>query len=354
MTARTAAIIGIAVMSGAMPAATPPLPPGAEIIAASAQGLSADGAGLSVMTYNVKGLPWPMGIGRSGPLARIGARLHALRQAGRQPHVVLLQEAFTNEAKAIADVAGYPYRADGPTQILAAADPTDMAFLSEASMLAGEGMGKMSDSGLMILSDYPIVAVRQAAFPVDACAGFDCLANKGMVLAFVRVPGSATPVAILNAHLNARSASGVSIVRAFTAYGRQVAAMDAFLRANLPAGTPLVLGGDLNVGRDRARRALMEAFAAHWTGSERLSRGVLRACASGAGRCPPLSEDARKALEHNKDWQIAVDADGQGVAARRIAVPFGRETDGTMLSDHMGYVAYYAMPARRAQVAGNF
>ena len=57
---------------------------------------------LSVMTYNVRGLPWPIAWGRADALAQIGDRLAALRRAGRQPHILLLQEAFTPEARAIA------------------------------------------------------------------------------------------------------------------------------------------------------------------------------------------------------------------------------------------------------------
>lgn len=298
-------------------------------------------AGLSVMTYNVKGLPWPMGFGRTAALTQIGQRLRALRAAGRQPRIVLLQEAFTQEAKAIADAAGYRYRADGPASDVAGAAPSDAAFMRAGSALYGEGVGKLSDSGLMILSDYPIVNVRRAAFPADACAGYDCLANKGILLAFVQTPGSAAPTAILNTHLNARSASGVSISRAFAAYTRQVRALDSFIRANVPAGVPLVLAGDLNVGRDPDRRGLVERFAAQWTGEPTLSRGVLQACAHAKAGCAPLSADARGSLKHNKDWQVAVGADGRGQGAYRIAVPFGHETDGSMLSDHVGYVAYY-------------
>jgi hypothetical protein len=71
-------------------------------------------AGLSVMTYNVEGLPWPARFGRGAALARIGERLAALRAAGAQPRIVLLQEAFSDDAKAIRTASGYPYAAIGP------------------------------------------------------------------------------------------------------------------------------------------------------------------------------------------------------------------------------------------------
>ena len=45
---------------------------------------------LSVMTYNVNGLPWPIALGRDAALGRIADRLAGMRRAGRQPHIVLL------------------------------------------------------------------------------------------------------------------------------------------------------------------------------------------------------------------------------------------------------------------------
>jgi hypothetical protein len=71
-------------------------------------------AALSVMTYNVHGLPFPIAFQRDPALHEIGTRLTALRRGGQQPHVVLLQEAFTTDAKAIAPLAGYRYVALGP------------------------------------------------------------------------------------------------------------------------------------------------------------------------------------------------------------------------------------------------
>ncbi len=56
---------------------------------------------LSVMTYNIHGLPWPVAWGRTSAFVQITQRLGALRAGGRQPHVVLLQEAFTRQAQAM-------------------------------------------------------------------------------------------------------------------------------------------------------------------------------------------------------------------------------------------------------------
>src|SRR5690349_15489961 len=58
---------------------------------------------LTVMSYNVEGLPPPARFGRSASLERIGAGLAALRREGREPNVVLLQESFASEAKRIGE-----------------------------------------------------------------------------------------------------------------------------------------------------------------------------------------------------------------------------------------------------------
>lgn len=297
-------------------------------------------AGLSVLTYNVKGLPWPVAMGREQALGDIADRLRTLRREARHPRVVLLQEAFTGAAKRIGRESGYRYVAEGPVrEAVPAATRPD--FVAEGNPLLGEGIGKFADSGLMILSDYPILAVRRAAFPDDACAGFDCLASKGMVMALIAVPGAATPVAVINAHLNARRASGVSIARAFEAYERQVGALDRFVEAAVPAGIPVIVAGDLNVGQSPDRRALMEATVADWLDRPRTGdvKGELRRCFE-ARRCGPLPADAAEALDRNKDWQVAVPSGRSRLISHRIEVPFGRKA-GTMFSDHVGYTVHY-------------
>lgn len=295
--------------------------------------------GLSVMTYNVEGLPWPARFGRSGSLARIGERLAAMRAGGAQPRIVLLQEAFSEDAKAIRLASGHRYAAFGPTSGSApetAPSPTDRTFAANASFLKGERSGKLLDSGLVILSDYPILSVRRAAFPAAACAGYDCLANKGMVMAIVAVPGQPGPIAVVNLHLNSKRASGVAIDRADAAFRRQVAAVDRFLTANHVPGMPMIVAGDFNIGRSAIRRAMVMDVLARHHGT--VPKDVLSAC---AGACrDTLSDDARAAHRRAKDWQFLIPGATGDLTVRRIATPFGREADGSMLSDHVGYTAY--------------
>jgi len=306
--------------------------------------------GLSVMTYNIEGLPWPVRSGRGADLAAIGARLRQLRDAGRQPHVVLLQEAFSEDAQRIGGDAGYPHIVRGPDAAMAgksAASRDDLDFAGAGRFLKGERSGKLVGSGLEILSDYPVLAVRREAFPAYACAGYDCLANKGIVMAIVAVPGQPTPVAIVDVHLNSRRASHVPRARSLYAYREQIDAVDDFLRRNAPAGMSMIVGGDFNIGQDGPRRAYVDARLGHWWGGAR--RDAFHLCMASADGCGrTMSAEAMKSLYHGRDWQFLAPAEGTELGVRRIAVPFGHEADGSMLSDHIGYAAYYTIASHAA------
>lgn len=328
---------------------------GCGLILAAARGIAGDkdafdplsqpvAAPLSVMTYNVEGLPWPARINRRASLLHIANRLHALRAAGRQPHVVLLQEVFSDDARAMARSAGYAFIAFGPSahgtgDVRQSVPTTGIS----PDHLHGEGLGKLLDSGLVILSDYPIGRVRSMAF-ADACAGFDCLANKAAMAAEIELPGRAGPVTIVNLHLNARKASGVAVERANAAYRRQASALQHFLSATDPA-RPLVVGGDFNIGRSAPRRAAIEEALA-----PRSQRGVadaLSLCIAFPNGCRGArTEDAVATHLRGKDRQFLFPGTETGLAVRAISIPFGQDRDGSMLSDHVGYVAHLDLVPR--------
>jgi hypothetical protein len=291
---------------------------------------------LSVMTYNVKGLPFPAAYGRADKLAEIGQRLGYLRRAGVQPHVVLLQEAFIPEAKAIARAAGYAHVALGPQIADVGTAPVDLA--GGASWFKGESLGKWVDSGLVILSDYPIIRTRKMAFPADMCAGFDCLAAKGVLLAWIKVPGHDTPVAIADTHLNSRKASGVDVNRANTAYGLQVAAARQFIRANVPADAGIIFGGDFNLGHDPRRIAAEAAQGGIVPGAREAT-----ALANAIDTTGMTSRDRTAILSRAKDKQYFRAGADDGLVLRDLEVPFGIDNGGNRLSDHLGFIASYAV-----------
>jgi endonuclease/exonuclease/phosphatase family metal-dependent hydrolase len=294
---------------------------------------------LTVMSYNVEGLPAPARFGRAASLDRIAAHLADLRQQGREPDVVMLQEAFAGPGARIAQEAGYRYVVAGPSAHAVNAAPAPAAanrFVAVTSHLKGEGDGKWLDSGLRILSDYPITKVDRLAFPTWACAGYDCLANKGALIAWVRIPGSAQPVAFIDTHLNSRAASGVPQDRADTAYAYQTVALRQFIAERVPAHAVAFLGGDFNTGRAKvrwhdlggspltqSRNTLLDAFASEHT----------------------LAQDDRRDMEailrRAKDWLFYRGNMRLSVTLTGFEVPFGVRPDGSSLSDHLGYEAHY-------------
>lgn len=306
---------------------------------------------LSVMTYNVKGLPFPIALARSDALMQIGQRLARLRQTGMQPHIIALQEAFTPEAKAIAALAGYRYVALGPQGDVPGRDPAQAmppAFRSAAHWLKGETEGKWLDSGLVILSDYPIRRSLRMAFPSDACAGFDCLAAKGVLVAWIDVPGHAQPVAIADTHLNSRGASGVLVSRADAAFARQLDALRSFLQANVPARDPLVLAGDFNIGHIAQRQAAARKLDALLDPQDEATRAAEKA---GQAHTSP---DIAAILERAKDREFFRPGTRTPITFGAISVPFGQDNGASALSDHIGFITHYTLgndPADKANTS---
>ncbi len=302
-------------------------------------------ASLSVMTYNVHGLPWPLVSGRDAAFGKIEARLSTLRKSNAQPHVIVLQEAFTDSAKKIGTRSGYRYYANGPSRDLqndGQATTADVKFAAAARFFRGESSGKLLDSGLQIASDYPILSVRRAAFPAFACAGYDCLANKGMLLVTLLVPGSATPITVATTHMNSRHASGVGQQRSLYAYQRQVAAIDSFIAANRDPNLPIIFAGDFNASSLDRRHYLINQGAHIWSPLPVYS--ALQDCVMGAvQRGEQINSLASTMIKRGRDWQFYGRGAHATLDAVRLFVPFGTERDGTMLSDHIGYGILYRL-----------
>lgn len=302
------------------------------------------GESLSLLTYNVHGLPWPIVSSRATDLASIGARLAALRAAHAQPSVVVLQEAFTRDAARIGAEAGYRFSATGPSQSErdpAAATPVEQVLAAGASAFKGETEGKWEGSGLRLLSDFPILSVKRMAFPDDDCAGFDCLANKGVLLVTLDVPGKGA-VQIATTHLNSRAASGVPDARSILAYRRQVALLGQFLRREADPDRPLILAGDFNVGDAPGRRpaitAEVEGLKTAW--GDEAGEG-LRTCVTQGHVDRP--QDADYIIRRSRDFEFFYSSRTARITAEQASVPFGREPDGSSLSDHYGFQVRYRL-----------
>lgn len=312
---------------------------------------SAPDNGISVMTYNVQGLPWPLAARRNEAFGRIEKRLMRLRNGGAHPHVVVLQEAFTDRSREIGANAGYRYVVDGPDRDQGGDQPrsaTDTSFADAASFAKGETIGKWMDSGLQVLSDYPVLSVRRAAFPTFACAGYDCLANKGVLMVTLEVPGQSVPVTIVTTHMNSKKSSGVPEARSRFAYERQAEALARFVRENHDTRTPIVFAGDFNASNVQRRRILAGDVAVSSPAGTRVGlKSALQTVAARVEHWPDkLHEDVAYISRRGRDWQFFASGTRAAIAPQRIGIPFGREPDGSMLSDHMGLVISYRLNAK--------
>lgn len=290
---------------------------------------------LTVLTYNVRGLPWPIATGRAKALKKIGAELAAMRKEGRQPDVVLIQEGFRSEVANLVKASGYRYWAQGPTRGERAAKkaPEDGRHYRRVRYVRfGEGWGKFTSAGLHVLTDEPIVEVRNA--PYRYCAGFDCLANKGAML--VRLAPSDLPqdLDIINTHMNSRGASRVPVKRSLRAHNLQTEELNAFITNHWKAEAPLLIGGDFNV-RNAPERYEYQA-------AERPYVVVSEFCNHPSNPCegqPPV--DGEQPWLRSQDLQAFASDGAVSVRPVRVEKVFGPQPGRRRLSDHDGYLVGY-------------
>lgn len=290
-------------------------------------------AEISVLTYNVKGLPWPIAFGRGKALKRIGRELAEMRRKGRQPDVVLLQEGFRGEIADLVRESGYRYWAQGPDRFDAAA-PAE-----SPGAPPGLGAPKFTGSGLHILSDAPILDVEAIAY--RSCAGIDCMANKGAMMARVAAAGLPVALDIVNTHMNARHASRAPPAEAREAHNEQTRELIAFIEANRNAGAPMLVGGDFNV-KNAPERYYFDALKRPYTVvSEFCSRD---GSGCGAGAADAVAEPWLR----SQDLQAFAPG---GVRIRPVEVATLFDARGQRLSDHEGYLVRYRLSWSAATLA---
>ncbi|MEJ2457685.1 MAG: endonuclease/exonuclease/phosphatase family protein [Novosphingobium sp.] len=288
----------------------------------------------SVMTYNVAGLPWPLAKKPASALRAIGERLAMMRARGCAPAVTVLQEAFSRNAKAIATRAGYPYVVEGP-YLRTGTVPKGM----KRDWMLGETAGTPVDSGLMVLSDLPVLDVKRAAFPQGACAGFDCLAAKGVVLVTLQL-ADGRKVMVADTHFNSKGASRAPDARSLDAYRQETRFLAGFITANRVPGVPVVIAGDFNRGQRPKRTAALDAAIGKLGG--RPEADALRSWISGDGATPlARSSDVETIVRRARDMQFTLDGKNSALIPTGADIPFGTEPDGSMLSDHIGYTIRY-------------
>lgn len=301
---------------------------------------------LTVLTYNVEGLPWPVRSGRAKKLRAIGRQLAQLRAQGRAPDVVLLQEGFIKDTAELIALSGYPYVAKGPDKQQRDGNVLGkdrLRFRRIKYPQRGEGMGKWRGSGLYILSEHPIVAQTSHAYRF--CAGLDCLANKGVMTVGVQAPGAPTVIEVANTHMNAKGAARVPRRRTQTAHHLQADELKRFLLNSRTSGAPLIVGGDFNVKHSAVRYDYVLGDYPFVVTSQY--------CKLNPGAC-----EAKMSFDGDAPWLDTQDllgaADGAGVTVRPVQVEALFDgLEGPVLSDHDAYqvrfrLTWSASPAKAA------
>jgi len=256
---------------------------------------------VSVLIYNIYGLPWPILSGRRDLIKQIGKIFGEMRQSGTEPDIVLLQEAFTMKSQPIPEYGGYPNVVGGPKTKDKApklSEDVNPEFSAGRSFWKGEKLGKKLNSGLAILSNFPILEKHTLPFKRHECAGFDCMANKGILVALIQIPGVPEPIYFLTTHMNSGiQTSGVSSERSLIAHNLQMREIDGFIR-NFPGeGRALVYGGDFNMKQDRDRLSQI---------TEQGQQSIVRVyCTVNVDEC-----DIRMSFDGDEPWLDTQDLQG--------------------------------------------
>jgi endonuclease/exonuclease/phosphatase family metal-dependent hydrolase len=295
---------------------------------------------LRVLTYNVEGLPWPARRERGPQLKEIARQLSVLREANAAPDVILVQEAFSGQAVRIGRRAGYLNHVPGPgarERRPPTSDEADPALTGRRKRTKGEGFGHFLSSGLYVLSDYPVVTLNRQPFRSRECAGFDCLANKGVMHARITIPSVPAAVDLFNTHLNARGASGVARERSRAAHRLQVNGVSRFIEQGWDRRNALLAGGDFN------RRGAPQRFE-HFA-EKTPYRLVHQHCVDAPARC-----DVRVSWDGDEPWMDTQDLQGfqsgqmLTVEPIRVEAMFDKPwRAGRPLSDNDGLLVVYGL-----------
>ncbi len=269
---------------------------------------------LRVLTYNIKGLPtFAAPDYDEDRYADIGRILARRQKEGTAPDLVLLQESFVVRTKELRDHANYPHIARGPDE--------------------GRGIASLMslDSGLYILSRYPIVKEETKAFGTSLCSEWDCYANKGVQFARLQIPGLPFPIDIYNTHLQAsRSQDEVRV--------KQVDVLANFIASTHKIGLPLIFAGDFNfrpAWQPASYRDFVRKTALYNVGERCLAKKCKIETGTDPERVFQMTVDHHfTGVEHGQNFQLT---------PLSIERTFAEPVKGRRLSDHAGLETIYEL-----------
>lgn len=317
---------------------------------------------ISVLIYNVAGLPWPLGCGKQSrttdengeriPIAcdrseaqrDIGDALATMRDMETEPDVIMLQEAFIKDSEEIPTRGGYSNWVTGPTSTdlgPTVSERASAAFIAERSFWKGEKLGKWQSSGLLAAADYPIHVRYSHPFNQWECAGFDCLANKGILTVELDIPGVPDPLAIATTHYNSRGASGVTGERSLAAHKLQVDETNEYFVSLQRRYLPFIWGGDLNMRQATDRfEYFVERAGERGDGSGEVSEFCSRNRESCEVQIQWKSDAPWYETQTLQGWSRGDRVEVQPLQMQEL---FDAPVDGVMPSDHNGLLVRYRL-----------
>lgn len=292
---------------------------------------------LRVLSYNINDMPRLFGGRRSARLDYIGQDLARRRAEGTAPHVVLLQEAFTRRGERLVELAGYPHVRKGPGRH-DRAEPARLSrriYSSHIRVPRREPRGVLTNSGLYVLSEYPIIEHNVEMFGEDACTGFDCLANKAVLHVRIEVPGLDEPLDLLTAHMQANISSESSPKRRLAVHWQQTGIIRNFLKRVLNGSRrEAILAGDFNL------RAPIERYDHFVQEIGALNLGLIcvqdpDGCVIGRGTTP------QELWRYTNDYHFKIEGPNLSITPLHMVRNYDQRLDGRPLSDHLGFEAVY-------------
>ena len=289
---------------------------------------------LSVLTYNVEGLGWPARSGRAAQLEEIGRRLRAMRETGHAPDVVVFQEVFSGAAKKAVLATNYPAIVSGPRRTMRPPPSDDARLPGRSRWKLGELGLHLTSGGIVVASRYPIVEHQSRPYGRRSCAGIDCLANKGVMLTRIAIPGVPVPIDIYNTHMNSRGASKAAEPRNLAAHERQALEASRFIESTHRDESPVIFGGDFNMRNSEPRWGNFSRYQSLLLVHDVCDRPLY-------GCDVRMSWDGDEPWLDTQDLQFFWPGTRATIRPIRVEALFDGGSSGPRLSDHDGFLVTY-------------
>lgn len=202
------------------------------------------GKSLKILSYNINGLPSPLKRNKPKLFQYIKNNILQQIEEGDEPDIILLQEAFTKSSRKhlINNLNHYPYIIRGNKAKTPSLEQVETCRKRGKSNCSS---GKILDSGIYILSKFPILEWDRVMFGKH-CAGFDCFSNKAVFYFKVFIPWVGE-IDLFTTHMNASGKMAGSKKKNLKAKIGQIAKVKTIYVRNRNKDLPMIFAGDVNL-----------------------------------------------------------------------------------------------------------